>query len=165
VPRIPEIKQHDLAFAVRLRGIRQVLPWAATSNGVDFQHLRLLRNLPTSAPEAIEVQDYTIEYRGYMQHGRITGTNVFARHLRRQGMNAFVLFAGAPIDQHRSRSFNVVGVRKRGEGHAEGQAVDAELRELYNFVVNCSPRTSRCQIQCVSARACRLPRIATSPAF
>jgi hypothetical protein len=69
-----------------------------------------------------------------MQHGRITGTNVFAQHLRRQGMNAFVLFAGAPIDQHRSRSFNVVGVRKRGDGHAEGQAVDAELRELYNFV-------------------------------
>jgi len=58
---------------------------------------------------------------------------VFAQHLRRQGMDAFMLFAGAPIDQHRSRSFNVVGVRKRGEGNAEGQAVDAELRELYSF--------------------------------
>ena len=41
VPRIPGIKQHDLAFAVRLRGIGEVLPWVSTSNGVDFQHLRL----------------------------------------------------------------------------------------------------------------------------
>jgi hypothetical protein len=36
VPRIPEIKQHGLAFAARLRGIRQVPPWVSTSNGVDF---------------------------------------------------------------------------------------------------------------------------------
>ena len=60
----------------------------------------------------IEVRDYAIEYRveaiGFMQHGLITGTNVFAQHLRRRGMDAFMLFAGAPIDQHRSRGFNVV---------------------------------------------------------
>ena len=28
-------------LAVRLRGIGEVLPWVSTSNGVDFQHLRL----------------------------------------------------------------------------------------------------------------------------
>jgi hypothetical protein len=71
-----------------------------------------LHNLPTSAPEVIEVRDYAIEYRveamGFMQYGLITGTNVFAQHLRRRGMDAFMLFAGAPIDQHRSRGFNVV---------------------------------------------------------
>jgi hypothetical protein len=85
-----------------------------------------------------EVHDYAIEYRveatGYMQHGLITGTNVFAQHLRRQGMDAFMLFAGAPVDQCRSRSFNVVGVQKRGDGNAERQIVDTELRELCNFV-------------------------------
>jgi hypothetical protein len=118
VPRIPGIEQDGLAFAARLRGVRQVPPWVSTSNGVDFQHLRTLHNLPTSAPESIEVQDYAIEYRieatGYMQHGLITGTNVFAQHLRRQGMDAFMLFADAPVDQRRSRRFNVVGVQKRG---------------------------------------------------
>ena len=55
----------------------------STSNGVDFQHLRSLHNLPTSAPEAIDVGDYTIEYQveatGYMQRGLVTGTNVFAQ--------------------------------------------------------------------------------------
>ena len=45
-----------------------------------------------------------------------------------------MLFAGAPIDQRRSRSFNVVGVQKRGDGNAERQVVDTELRELYGFV-------------------------------
>ena len=138
MPRIPGIEQDDLAFAPRLRGIRQVPPWVSTSNGVDFQHLRTLHNLPTSAPEVIEVRDYAIEYRveapGYMQHGLITGTNVFAQHLRRQGMDAFMLFAGAPIDQHRSRSFNVVGVQKTDDGSAERQIVDAKLRELCGFV-------------------------------
>jgi len=138
VPRIPGIEQNDLAFEARLRGIRQVPPWVSTSNGVDFQHLRSLHNLPTSAPEAIEVRDYAIEYRveamGYMQHGLITGTNVFAQHLRRRGMDTFMLFAGAPIDQHRSRTFNVVGVQKRGDGNSERQVVDAELGELCDFV-------------------------------
>jgi phenylpropionate dioxygenase-like ring-hydroxylating dioxygenase large terminal subunit len=118
VPRIPGIEQDDLAFAARLRGIRQAPPWVSTSNGVDFQHLRSLHNLPTSAPGSTEVRDYAIAYRveatGYMQHGLITGTNVFAQHLRRQGLGAFMLFAGAPIDRHSSRSFNVVGVYRRG---------------------------------------------------
>jgi hypothetical protein len=138
VPRIPGVEQDDLAFAARLRGISQVPPWVSTSNGVDFQHLRSLHNLPTSAPEVIEVRDYAIEYRveamGFMQHGLITGTNVFAQHLRRRGMDAFMLFAGAPIDQHRSRGFNVVAVQKRGDGNSERQVVDAELRELCDFV-------------------------------
>jgi phenylpropionate dioxygenase-like ring-hydroxylating dioxygenase large terminal subunit len=61
VPRIPGIDEHDLAFQAGLRGIRQVPPRVSTSNGVDFQHLRTLHNLPTSAPKAIG--DYTIEYR------------------------------------------------------------------------------------------------------
>jgi phenylpropionate dioxygenase-like ring-hydroxylating dioxygenase large terminal subunit len=139
VPRIPGVEQDDLAFAARLRGIRQVPPWVSTSNGIDFQHLRTLHNLPTSAPETIEVRDYAIEYRveamGYMQHGLITGTNVFAQHLQRQGMDAFMLFAGAPVDEHRSRSFNVVGVQKRGDGsNAERRAIDGALRELCAFV-------------------------------
>jgi len=84
------------------------------------------------------VRDYAIEYRveamGFMQHGLITGTNVFAQHVRRRGMDAFMLFAGAPIDQHRSPGFNVVAVQKRGDGNSERQVVDAELRELCDFV-------------------------------
>ena len=50
VPRIPGVEQGDLAFEARLRGIRQVPPWVSTSNGVDFQHLRTLHNLPTRYP-------------------------------------------------------------------------------------------------------------------
>jgi hypothetical protein len=59
---------------------------------------------------------------------------VSAQHLRRQGMDAFMMFAGAPVDEHRSRSFNVVGVQKRGDRDAERRAVDGALRELCAFV-------------------------------
>jgi hypothetical protein len=90
-----------------------------------FQHLRTLHNLPTAAPETIEVLDYSIEYcvdtAHYMQHGLITGTNVFAQHLRRAGADSFMLFAGAPIDKQRTRSFFVVGVRRHGDGDLRPQ--------------------------------------------
>ncbi len=64
---------------------------------------------------------------------------MFAQHLRRQGMDAFMLFAGAPVDQRRSRGFNVVGVQKTGDGTVERptvepQVVNAKLRELRGFV-------------------------------
>jgi hypothetical protein len=38
------------------------------------------------------------------------------------------------VDEHRSRSFNVVGVQKRGDGSGERQIVDAKLREQCSFV-------------------------------
>jgi hypothetical protein len=40
----------------------------------------------------------------------------------------------SPVDEHRSRSFNVVGVQKRGDRDAERRAVDGALRELGAFV-------------------------------
>ena len=134
VPCIPGVEEGDLALEARFRAIRNVPPWVSVSNGVDFQHLRTLHNLQTSAPETIEVRDYAIEYRieapTYMQHGLVTGTNVFAQHLRRQGMDTFMLFAGAPIDTRRSRSFFVIGVRKEGNR----QVADAKLAALRGFV-------------------------------
>jgi hypothetical protein len=120
-----------------LRGIRRVPPWVSASNGVDFQHLRTLHNLQTTGPDAIEVRDHAIEYRveakGYMQHGLITGINVFAQHLQRQGMDMFMLFAGTPIDHHQSRSFNVIGVRKAGD-RAGQQVASAKLTTVREFV-------------------------------
>ena len=78
-----------------------------------------------------EVGDHSIEYRietgGYTQHGLITGTNAFAQHLRRNGMDMFMLFSGAPIDPLRTRSFFVIGVRK-------GKDSAAKLGALRDFV-------------------------------
>src|SRR5215472_7310210 len=138
VPRIPGTAERELAFEPHLRGIRPVPPWVPTSNGVDFQHLRTLHNLPTGAPETIEVLDHSIEYRietaSYMQHGLITGTNVFAQHLRRGGADNFMLFAGAPIDQQRTRSFFVVGVRCDGGSDPGSQILSGKLQGLRSFV-------------------------------
>ena len=139
VPRIPGIEEHELAFEARLRGIRTVPHWVPTSNGVDFQHLRTLHNLKTGAPDAIEVLDHSIEYRietaSYMQHGLITGTNIFAQHLRRGGADSFMLFAGAPVDRQSTRSFFVVGVRRDGDdGDLRSQTVSAKLQGLRGFV-------------------------------
>lgn len=117
-PRIPGVEESDLAVEAHFRGIRTAPPAVAASNGVDFQHLRTLHGLQTTEPDALTVRDYDIEYQvetaDYLQHGRITGTNVFAQHLRIMGRDMFMLFCSAPIDKGHRRSFFVIGVRKDG---------------------------------------------------
>jgi phenylpropionate dioxygenase-like ring-hydroxylating dioxygenase large terminal subunit len=138
VPGIPGVEQNELFYSAHARGTRKVPPWLAVSNGVDFQHLRTLHNLQTGAPDEIRVSDAAIEYcidtATYMQHGRISGTNVFAQHLRSGGAHQFMLFAGTPIDADSSRGFFVVGV-KPSEPNAGGeQATRARLEGLRGFV-------------------------------
>lgn len=137
-PSIPGTTEAALAIETHSRGVRRQPPWVSTSNGVDFQHLRTLHNLPTGAPDTIEVSDYAIEYRveaaRYLQHGRITGTNVFAQHLRRDGIDSFMLFCGAPIDAHSSRGFFAVGVEKSGDSPGDRHRVAAELAGVRGFV-------------------------------
>ena len=70
-------------------------------------------------PDEVAVDAGGIEFRVespyHLQHGRITGTNTFAQHLRFSGQDMFQMFTGAPIAPGRSRGFFVVGVPK-GEG-------------------------------------------------
>lgn len=137
-PEIPGVTERDLALETRARAVLPRPTWLGVSNGVDFQHLRALHGLNTTTPPAVGVGDYTIEFKveteGYTQHGRITGTNVFAQHLRRGGMDMFMLFTGAPVDQRRSRGFFVVGVPKGGDSPAERQRVAAQLAGVRGFV-------------------------------
>ena len=134
VPRIPDAAPADLALEANLRGIRPVPPWVSVSNGVDFQHLRTLHNLPVEAPDSIEIRSHAIEFRmetaHYLQHGLITGTNVFAQHLRRDGADLYMLFAGAPIDPQRTRSFFVVGVERGAETAARLAGLRAFVEKL-----------------------------------
>lgn len=133
-PAIPGIEESELAIETRQRAIRNLPPWVATSNGIDFQHLRTLHGLQTTEPDTVEFGDHAIEYRietdRYIQHGRITGTNVFSQYLRREGMDLYMLFAGAPIDANTTRGFNVVGVRN--DGHPDRVAV--QLAGVRGFV-------------------------------
>jgi nitrite reductase/ring-hydroxylating ferredoxin subunit len=137
-PEIPGITERDLTIKTCARGIRPLPPWVGTSNGVDFQHLRTLHDLPTSAPDTIKIGDYAIEYRietdRYLQHGRITGTNVFAQHLRREEMDTYMLFAGMPIDRDRSRGFFAVGVPKGDDTSADRHRAAAQLEGVRGFV-------------------------------
>ncbi len=127
-PRIPGIEESELVIHTQARPARRLPPWVGVSNGVDFQHLRALHNLQTSTPETIDVGDHAIEFRmeteRYLQHGRITGTNVFAQHLHRDGSDVYMLFAGMPVDRHQSRGFFTVGVRNSGDD-AEARHRDA----------------------------------------
>jgi nitrite reductase/ring-hydroxylating ferredoxin subunit len=138
-PEIPGMGERDLAIVTRARnGVRPLPPWVGVSNGIDFQHLRTLHGLQTSTPDFIEVGPYAIEYRieteRYLQHGRITGTNVFAQHLRREGLDTYMLFTGAPIDRSSSRGFFVVGVHKGGDSAADHHRVAAQLEGVSGFV-------------------------------
>ncbi len=117
LPRIPGAQPDTIDYAAHARGERPWETWVAVSNGVDFQHLRTLHGLPAaSLPETLEVDAGGIEFRVespyHLQHGRITGTNSFAQHLRLGGRDMFQLFTGAPVAPGRSSGFFVVGVPK-----------------------------------------------------
>src|SRR5260370_1450951 len=120
VPRIPGAEPETIEHEAIERGERPWDTWVAVSNGVDFQHLRTLHGLPAaSMPNEIEVEaggiEFKVESPYHLQHGRITGTNVFAQHLRIGGQDMFMLFSGAPIEPGRSSGFFMVGVPK-GQG-------------------------------------------------
>jgi phenylpropionate dioxygenase-like ring-hydroxylating dioxygenase large terminal subunit len=138
VPGIPDVEESDLFFTTHARGNRKLQPWLAVSNGVDFQHLRALHNLQTGAPDEITVSDHGIEYcidtASYMQHGRISGTNVFAQHLRAGEAHQFMLFAGTPIDMESSRGFFIVGVKPSEPDKGGERATRARLDGLRGFV-------------------------------
>jgi phenylpropionate dioxygenase-like ring-hydroxylating dioxygenase large terminal subunit len=121
LPRIPGAEPGDVDFDTVERGERPWVTWVAVSNGVDFQHLHTLHGIPkASMPEDLQVDAGGIEFRVespyHLQHGRITGTNSFAQHLRMGGQEMFMLFSGAPVEAERSRGFFIVGVPK---GQAE----------------------------------------------
>src|SRR5581483_1297937 len=128
-PRIPGATEETIAFQTFDRPRAPFDGWIAVSNGVDFQHLRTLHGLPAiSIPETLEVDPGGIEFRVespfHLQHGRITGTNVFAQHLRVGGKDMFMLFSGAPIEPGWTSGHFVVGVPKGEEARLP------EVREM-----------------------------------
>ncbi len=129
VPRVPGATEAELVCEAHFRGIRTSPGEVALSNGVDFQHLRTLHGLQTTAPKEIAVRDREIEFQvdgaGYTQHGLISGMSAFAQHLTPGGTDLFMLFCGAPIDRARRRSFLMVGVPRKGDEQAERQAIDS----------------------------------------
>jgi len=135
VPGIPGVEERELICETRFRGTRAVDPWVSVSNGVDFQHLRTLHGLSAVDPEAVRVGPHSLEYRiespHFIQHGRITGVNVFAQHLSMAGQDVFMLFSGAPIEHGRTMGFYAYGVRDDGTGR-EGAA--ERLGTLRGFV-------------------------------
>ena len=119
-PRIPGAEEHDLMLETHFRGTRDTDPWVATSNGVDFQHLRTLHGIPAVDPDAVRVGEHHIEYRiespAFVQEGLITGVNTFSQHLAFGGEDMFMLFSGAPIAHGRTTGFYAYGVRDDGRG-------------------------------------------------
>ena len=95
----------------------------ATSNGVDFQHLRTLHGLAAVDPDAVKVGEHSIEYRietpDFLQEGLITGVNTFSQHLAFGGGDLFMLFSGAPIAHGHTMGFYAYGVRETGTGRSD----------------------------------------------
>ena len=135
VPRIPEAEESELIYETHFRGTRAIDPWVATSNGVDFQHLRTLHGLSAVDPDAVTVGEHSIEYRieapSFVQHGLITGVNTFSQHLAIGDQHLYMLFSGAPIAHGRSMGFYCYGMRDGGEGRA---VAAAKLNDLRAFV-------------------------------
>jgi phenylpropionate dioxygenase-like ring-hydroxylating dioxygenase large terminal subunit len=139
VPGIPGAEERELICEAHFRGTRAADPWVSISNGVDFQHLRTLHGIAAVEPDAVRVGPHSIEYRiespHFVQHGRITGVNVFAQYLSLAGEEAFMIFAGAPIEHGRSRGFYAFGVRDdRMAGGTGRDGVAPRLEIVRGFV-------------------------------
>lgn len=139
VPGIPGVEERALVVETHYRGTRAVDPWVSVSNGVDFQHLRTLHGLSAVDPDAVTVGPHSLEYRiespHFIQHGRITGVNVFAQHLSMAGEEVYMLFGGAPIEHGRTMGFYAYGVRPdRPDGGGGPEAVAERLATLRGFV-------------------------------
>ena len=132
VPGIPGASESELVYESHFRGTRATDPWVATSNGVDFQHLRTLHGLGAVDPDAVTVSDYHMEYRvggdGFVQEGRITGVNTFSQHLFFMEQDLYMLFSGAPIAHGHTMGFYAFGVRAAGLGVDGGTKTLESLR-------------------------------------
>jgi nitrite reductase/ring-hydroxylating ferredoxin subunit len=121
-PGIPDADEAELLVESARGAIRANEAWVATSNGVDFQHLRTLHGLAAETPPLLEVGPYGLEFRietpSYLHHGRITGINCFSQHLRVQGIDMFMLFAGCAMARAKTMGYRVIGVQ-RGPAAAE----------------------------------------------
>jgi phenylpropionate dioxygenase-like ring-hydroxylating dioxygenase large terminal subunit len=135
LPGIPGATESELVYESHFRGTRATDPWVATSNGVDFQHLRTLHGLGAVDPDAVTVSDYHMEYRvggdGFVQEGRITGVNTFSQHLFFMEQDLYMLFTGAPIAHGHTMGFYVFGVRAAGQ---EADSAAPTLANLRGFV-------------------------------
>jgi nitrite reductase/ring-hydroxylating ferredoxin subunit len=131
VPGIPGAEERELVYETRFRGTRATDPWVATSNGVDFQHLRALHGLPAVEPEAVHVGEHSIEYRieapSFLHHGLITGVNTFSQRLVIGDQDVYMLFSGAPIAHGHTVGFYAYGVRPSEDARAK-------LDDLRGFV-------------------------------
>ena len=134
-PRIPGAEEGDLVIETHFRCVRDVDPWVATSNGVDFQHLRTLHGLPAVDPDAVRGGEHSIEYRiespAFVPEGLITGVNTFSQHLAFGDSDMFMLFSGAPIAHGRTMVFYAYGVRDGGRGR---DAVAEKLESVGRLV-------------------------------
>ncbi len=135
VSRIPDAEPSTIVFETQERPERPWDTWVAVSNGVDFQHLHTLHGIPrASMPEALEVDAGGVQFRVespyHLQHGRISGTNAFAQHLRMGGNDMFMLFCGTPVAPGRSFGFFVAGVPKdKGDRLTEVSAMMNRLND------------------------------------
>lgn len=120
VPGIPDATEETIAFEANARADVPFDGWIAVSNGVDFQHLQTLHGIPASAmPDEVTVDasgiEFDVQSPFHRQHGRISGTNCFAQHLRIGPKDMYMLFSGAPIEPGLSSGLFVVGVPKGEE--------------------------------------------------
>jgi len=133
-PGIPDAEESELLVESVRVAVRDIESWVATSNGVDFQHLRTLHALPVETPPLVDVGPYGLAYDietpFYRQHGRITGTNCFSQHLRVRGVDMFMLFTGGALGRARTMSYYAIGVRRGPNAAAELAAVKAMVDRL-----------------------------------
>ena len=139
VPRIPDADENSISFAARTSTV-ELRNLGRDVERCRLQHLRTLHGIPNATlPEELAVDAGGIQFRiespYHLQHGRISGTNSFAQHLRMGGKDMFMLFSGTPVEPGWSAGHFVVGVPKGEEArlpevHAMMQRLSDEDRPV-----------------------------------
>ncbi|MGK4006293.1 Rieske 2Fe-2S domain-containing protein [Sorangium sp. So ce1036] len=128
-PRVPRAEESGLVYRTQSNGIVPYEPWLPVTNGLDFQHLRALHNIPIVEPDMIQVREYGIEYTitepNKQRHGLITGANTFSLYRNDGGRESFTLFSGTPLRPGETLVFSVVAVRKE-DPQSEEERLAAE---------------------------------------
>ncbi|MGD9812601.1 MAG: Rieske 2Fe-2S domain-containing protein [Sphingobium sp.] len=102
LPELPNIAEEDVVFQAAHRGLRPIEAWIASSNIVDFQHLKTVHGIPDPFPTKVEFSDYQLTVRqesdNRVADTRLYGCTWLTAHMRfADGLERFFMAGGSQV--------------------------------------------------------------------
>ena len=144
LPEMPNISEDELYYKVFHRGPRAIEGWIASSNLVDFQHLRTVHGIENPNPTSVEFDEYLVTVR-QESDDRIADTKLYGGtwltlHTQLEGgIERFFMAGSSQLKPGWSDAFFLVAMRRSqmeelGEKEAEEELNKriAYMHKLYS---------------------------------